>query len=227
MLPPPPPPQQQQQAVAYSPHLNGEKLTQREGAIAKYDLAEAHADRIKRATRTLFRQLTRLPRCAQLVENLTPDRFSARLHELVTNNLRGFLTEEEDLLENTSNIWKLHNNSSINFSHLVAEPCSADYDPADLKRHYWTNNRSKVLEYGINSNRLEIRVGECSVSATPQEVLNSIAKNFPLPRSRYLKTPKQLRAIYEAARQGETLIKQVQNWKEAEKALNALLNPAE
>jgi hypothetical protein len=216
--------------VAYSPHLNGEKLTQREGAIAQYDLAAFHAARIKETARSLFSDLNRLPRFDQLVKDLNPQQFSARLHELIANHLKGYLEEEGALLENTSDVWKL-SSTRENGLHLVAEACSADYKHAHLERLYKAKKRPDVLKYHRNINGLVIPMGDRWRSTTPQEVLDAIATRAPLPPSRYLKTPKQLQAIYEAAKAGEPLIQQVQhlteNRQEAEKALNALLPPAE
>jgi hypothetical protein len=217
--------------VAYSPHLNGEKLTQREGAIAQYNLAARHAARIRKTVPPLFERLSFLPGFDQLVEDLTPKEFSARLLELVTNNLKGFFEEEQYLLEKTSDIWELRNTGAgiKDFSYLVAEPCSADYNHVHLKRLYEAQKRPDVLKYHRNINGLVIPMGDRWRSTTPQEVLNSIATEDPLPPSRYLKTPEQLQAIYEAAKAGEPLIQQVQhltkNRQKAEKALNALLNP--
>jgi hypothetical protein len=217
--------------VAYSPHLNGEKLTQREGAIAQYDLAEAHAARIKETAPKLFQDLRRLPKFSQLLERLTPQKFSERLHELVTNNLRGFLTEEEDLLAKTSDVWELHPPDRREELRLIAKACYGDYNHAKLQQLYAATERPDVLKYHRNINGLVIPIGGRWMSTTPQEVLDAIATEAPLAPSRYLKTPEQLQAIYKAAREGEPLIQQVQrvteNRQEAEEALNALLNPAE
>ena len=216
--------------MAYSPHLNGEKLTQREGAIAQYDLVAFHDARIKEEALELFPQLTRLPRFNQLLKDLTPQGFSARLHELVTKNLRGLLTEEKDLLANTSNVWELHPPESREALRLIARACSGDYNHAHLERLYEAKKRPEVLKYHRNINGLVIPIGGRWMSATPQEVLDAIATRAPLAPSRCLKTPKQLQAIYEAAREGEPLLQEVQhlteNREQARKALNALL-PAE
>jgi hypothetical protein len=215
--------------VAYSPHLNGEKLTQREGAIAQYDLAARHAARIRKTVPPLFKELSFLPRFDQLVKDLTPQKFSARLHELIAKHLKGYLEEERALLANTSDVWKL-SSTRENGLHLVAEACSADYNYAHLKRLYEATTHPDVLKYHRNINGLVIPIGGRWMSATPQEVLDAIATRAPLAPSRCLKTPKQLQAIYEAAREGEPLLQEVQhlteNREQARKALNALL-PAE
>ena len=215
--------------MAYSPHLNGEKLTQREGAIAQYDLAAFHAARIKGAAPELFQKLTLLPGFNQLVKELTPEKFSERLHELVTNNLRGFLTEEEDLLAKTSDVWELHPPEGREELRLIAKACDGDYKHKKLQQLYAATERPDVLKYHRNINGLVIPIGERWMSTTPQEVLNSIANEVPLPPSKYLKTEKELQAIYEAAKEGVPLIQKVldltANRQKAEDALKALLNP--
>ena len=196
-----------------------------------YELAEAHAARIKGAAPDLFQKLTLLPGFNQLLERLTPQKFSERLHELVTNNLRGFLTEEENLLANTSDVWKLYPSDRDRREELrlIANACLDDYNHAELKKLYDATERPDVLKYHRNINGLVIPIGGRWMSTTPQEVLDSIANEVPLPPSQYLKTEKELAAIYQAAEAGVPLIQKVldltANRQKAAKALDALLTP--
>jgi hypothetical protein len=244
-----------QQAVAYSPHLNGEKLTQREGAIAQYNLAEAHAARIQKTTKGLFEQASLLPAYAEVLAELGPKQFAKRLHNLVKGSSAGYLAEERKLLKNTPHNWELHYTPEkglfLRSPSLTSSPVQSFlWNQKPPKGVYKSNNGETALKIpvrggGYNHDLLHLMLE--NPNGSQAGILEAITDKTQstLPEALLgnpLKTEEQLQAIFEAAREGAPIIKKVQRLnanhekarlalsalhKEAGEALKGLLNPAE
>lgn len=241
--------------MAYSPHLNGEKLTQREGAIAQYNLAEAHAARIQKTTKRLFDKASLLPAYAEVLAELRPKQFARRLHNLVKGSSAGYLAEERNLLRKTPHDWELHYTPEkglfLRSPSLTSGPVSIYLNNRQLPEGvYKSNNGETALKIpvrggGYNHDLLHLMLG--NPNGSQAGILEAITDKTQstLPEALLghpLKTEEQLQAIYKAAREGAPIIKKVQRLKanhekaqtalnelhkKAEEALKGLLNPAE